>query len=108
VDVRKDVEFRFMHGTLNIETITHWLNLLAALIEAGNVGYVSNFKTYLRRREPDLAKEHERRKKALAKADTSRANIWAPKVGVSRAVRRLALPPKNVLASTSPESQETY
>lgn len=90
VDVRKDVEFRFMHGTLNIETIIHWFRLLVALIEASKAGDIRDFKQYLQTKEPGIYSDHIKRKNALANADTSRADVWnAPKVPSTRAIRRL-------------------
>lgn len=104
VDIRKDIEFRFMHGTLNIETITHWLSLLSALIEAAELGDVKNFRRYLAMKEPDLAAEHERRASKMSVADTSHSNVWNPPAHASRAVRRLIVPPGEELEP--PESRQ--
>ena len=93
VDVRKDVEFRFMHGTLNIETVIHWVALIAALIEAAEVGSIKNFRRYLSKHEPDLLASHDKRAKAMSKADTSHASVWHPPVKATRAVRRLVAAP---------------
>lgn len=82
VGVRGDIEFRFAHGTLNFETISGWLRLLAEFIEfskdyslvrnsaQGGIplqsppAVRSKFDDYLRREAPDSARFATRSRQA--------------------------------------------
>lgn len=97
VETRHDIEFRFAHGTLNIETISHWVAILASLIEAGAEQGTTRFASYLAKREPDLAKSHEQRANRLAKGSLQFASPYHPDTYTTRAVKRLLNKPKEQL-----------
>jgi hypothetical protein len=96
VDVRKDIEFRFVHGTLSVNTISQWLAMLASLIEASenpNISTRGLFTQYLDTHEPEVFSDYERRRNKLAKASLLNANPWGPgDIHTSRAIRRLVKP----------------
>lgn len=51
---RGDIEFRFLHGTLNFETISGWVRALAEVIEFSKSGG-DDFEGYLNREAPETA-----------------------------------------------------
>lgn len=54
---RGDIEFRFIHGTLNFETIAGWMRTLAELIEYSKApSKHSDFKSYLGKESPEADK----------------------------------------------------
>lgn len=94
VDVRKDIEFRLAHGTMNMGTISHWVQLFAALIEATrDVRGPTSFSTHLWREERPLMMDFIKRSGKLSKADTSHADPYGPPKKLNRPIRRLLYPP---------------
>lgn len=88
---RGDIEFRFLHGTLNVETIAGWFETLAELITYSKNGH-GGFEDFM----AWSAKKAPATKKFLDRAhQQSQASKEPPPRGIpTRAVRRLMGLPK--------------
>lgn len=72
-EVLGTVEFRFMHSTLNIQTITTWITVMAGLVDVSRDNYVDakGFVQYLDSEHPGVKDQLKQRLRQSGKSKTA-------------------------------------